>query len=78
MLEPAAAELLGAESGPAAPGIRPDPTSTPASDRGGVALLAQLSRAYFFREEHRRAIEIADRALAAGERLDLVAIVSDT
>jgi hypothetical protein len=42
-----------------------------------VALLAQLSRAYFFHEEHRRAVEVADRALAAGERLDLVSLVSD-
>ena len=70
VLEPAAAELLGEEPEPVSPdglGVGP----------GGVALLGQLSRAYFFHEEHRRAIEVADRALAAGERLDLVAIVSD-
>ncbi len=70
VLEPAAAELVGGELEPAGPG-------GPAVGPGGVALLGQLSRAYFFHEEHRRAIEVADRALAAGERLDLVAIVSD-
>jgi tetratricopeptide (TPR) repeat protein len=45
------------------------------SDR--IALLAQLSRGYFFREEHARAIAIADRALAAAERLDAVELVAD-
>jgi class 3 adenylate cyclase/tetratricopeptide (TPR) repeat protein len=63
MIEPAVDELLGRERVAAGP--------------GGVALLAQLSRACFFNEEHRRAIEVADRALEAGERLDLPAIVSD-
>ena len=70
VLEPAAAELVGEEP---ASGSQDGHTLGP----GGVALLAQLSRAYFFHEEHRRAVEVADRALAAGERLDLVAIVSD-
>jgi len=70
VLEPAAAEPLRKELDPADPeGLALGP--------GAVALLAQLSRAYFFHEEHRRAIEVADRALASGERLDLVAIVSD-
>jgi class 3 adenylate cyclase len=73
VLEPAATELLGAEAGPAIRNGRDGRDVGP----GGVALLAQLSRAYFFHEEHRRAVEVADRALAAGERLDLVAIVSD-
>ncbi len=63
MLEPAAGELLGDDGVP--------------TGRGGVALLAQLSRAYFFNEGQRRAIEVADRALEAGERLDLAPIVSD-
>jgi class 3 adenylate cyclase/tetratricopeptide (TPR) repeat protein len=63
ILEPAAAELLGG-------------TGVPAG-RGGVALLAQLSRALFFNDDQRRAIEVADRALEAGERLDLAPIVSD-
>jgi len=70
VLEPAAAELLGEEPEPASP-------DGPGVGAGGVALLGQLSRAYLFHEEHRRAIEVADRALAAGERLDQVAIVSD-
>ena len=63
LLEPAAGELLGDDGVPAG--------------RGGVALLAQLSRAYFFNDDQRRAIEVADRALEAGERLDLAPIVSD-
>ena len=63
ILEPAAGELLGADGVPAGP--------------GGVALLGQLSRAYFFNDDQRRAIEVADRALEAGERLDLAPIVSD-
>jgi len=70
ILEPAAADLLVGESGPGdsdRPGIGP----------GGVALLAQLSRGYSFTEDYHRSIEVADRALEAGERLDLVAIVSD-
>jgi len=67
VLEPAAAELPGGEPDRGGPALGP----------GAVALLAQLSRAYFRNQEHQRAIAIADRALAAGERLDLVAIVSD-
>ena len=63
LIEPAVDELLGRDRAPDGP--------------GGVALLAQSSRAFFFHEEHRRAVEVADRALEAGERLDLPAIVSD-
>jgi class 3 adenylate cyclase/tetratricopeptide (TPR) repeat protein len=70
VLEPATTELPGGESDRTGPG-------GPALGPGAVALLAQLSRAYFRNQEHQRAIAIADRALAAGERLDLVAIVSD-
>ncbi|MGZ6269449.1 MAG: adenylate/guanylate cyclase domain-containing protein, partial [Candidatus Limnocylindrales bacterium] len=76
VLEPAAAELLGQEPGSAHP-AGPHSADSPGVGPGGVALLAQLSRAYFFHEEHRRAIEVADRALAAGELLDLVPTVSD-
>ena len=64
LLEPAVDELVGADRSP--------------EGAGGVALLAQLSRAYSFNEQQRRSIEVADRALEAGERLDLPAIVSDT
>jgi class 3 adenylate cyclase/tetratricopeptide (TPR) repeat protein len=64
ILEPAVDELLGPGGTPGGP--------------GGVNLLAQLSRGYFFRDEGRRAVEVADRALEAGERLDLASIVSDT
>jgi class 3 adenylate cyclase/tetratricopeptide (TPR) repeat protein len=67
LLEAAAAELPDGGREPAGRAI----------GSGSVALLAQLSRAYFFRDEHHRAIEVADRALAAGEQLDLVAVVSD-
>ena len=63
MLEEGAAETLGSDGSVVGP--------------GGVALLAQLSRAYFFAENHRRAIEVADRALVAGARLDLAPIVAD-
>ncbi|HTC85382.1 MAG TPA: adenylate/guanylate cyclase domain-containing protein, partial [Candidatus Acidoferrum sp.] len=63
MLEPAAAELVGTDGTQIGP--------------GGVALLAQLARAYSFGEQPRRAVEVADRALEAGERLDLAEIVSD-
>ena len=76
VLEPAAAELPGEDPAPDGPDGPDGPVGTVVGP-GGVALLAQLSRAYFFHEEHRRAVEVADRALAAGERLDLVAIVSD-
>jgi class 3 adenylate cyclase/tetratricopeptide (TPR) repeat protein len=64
LVESAVAELLGTDGIPTGP--------------GGVALLAQLSRAYFFTDNQVRAIEVADRALEAGERLDLAEIVSDT
>ena len=64
LIEPAVGELIGDDGAPSGP--------------GGVALLSQLSRAQFFHEEHRRAVEVADRALEAGERLDLPAIVADT
>ncbi len=70
VMQPAAAELLGE-------GSQPSGRDGPAVGPGGVSLLGQLSRAHFFQEEHALAIQVADRALAAGERLDLVGIVSD-
>jgi class 3 adenylate cyclase len=70
ILEPAVEELVGAPGAEAAP----DPAQV---GPGGVALLAQLARACFLMDSHARAVEVVDRALAAGERLDLVDIVSD-
>jgi class 3 adenylate cyclase/tetratricopeptide (TPR) repeat protein len=63
VLEAAAAQLIESDTVP--------------QDPGRVALLGQLSRAYFFNEDNRRAIEVADRALEAAEQLDLVAVVAD-
>ena len=48
------------------------------ADRGFIALLGQLARAYMFHEQPDRAIEVADRALAAAERADLLELVADT
>ena len=59
------------------PAVRDLEPSGEPLDEPTVQILAELSRAYYFNEEHVRAIELADRALAAGERLDLVAIVSE-
>jgi class 3 adenylate cyclase/tetratricopeptide (TPR) repeat protein len=42
-----------------------------------VALLGQLARAYFLHEELSRAIDVADRTLAAAELADLQSIVAD-
>ena len=47
-------------------------------DPAFVALEGQLARAYFLREDHRRAVEVADRVLEAAEHLDLVPIMADT
>ncbi len=49
-----------------------------AADPGVIAILGQLSRAYMLNEEPDHAIQVADRALAAAERADLVDIVADT
>jgi len=49
-----------------------------AGDPAVIRLDGQLARAYFFKDEHARAAEIADRVLAAAELADLVDIVSDT
>ena len=43
-----------------------------------VALLGQLARAYMLNEEPARAVEAADRALAAAELADYVDLVADT
>ena len=48
------------------------------ADPAFVALEGQLARAAFLREDHRRAIEVADRVLEAAEHLDLVPILADT
>jgi len=49
-----------------------------AADPAGIAIAGQLARAYFLSDDHRRAIEVADRVLEAAERADLRAIVADT
>jgi tetratricopeptide (TPR) repeat protein len=43
-----------------------------------VRLRGQLARAYFFNDEHARAVQVADGVLEAAERLDLVAVVADS
>jgi len=48
-----------------------------ALDADRVALLAQLSRVAFFSDQNERAIQVADRALPAAERLDELALVAD-
>jgi tetratricopeptide (TPR) repeat protein len=53
-----------------------DANSVP-DDPGEVELLAQLARAYFLIDRNADAIPVADRALEAAERLDLVPIVPD-
>ncbi len=45
---------------------------------GFIALLGQLARGYMLTEQQKRAVEVADRALPAAERADLVALVADT
>jgi len=47
-------------------------------DPGAVALLGQLARAYMLNEEPARAVEAADRALAAAELADFVELGADT
>ena len=49
-----------------------------AADPAGIALGGQLARAYFLRDDNRRAIEVADKVLEAAEHADLAAIVADT
>jgi tetratricopeptide (TPR) repeat protein len=53
-----------------------DASSVP-NDAGQVELLAQLARAFFLIDRNADAIPVADRALEAAERLDLVPIVAD-
>jgi class 3 adenylate cyclase/tetratricopeptide (TPR) repeat protein len=48
------------------------------TDPGYIALVGQLARAYFLHEDLGRAIEVADRTLAAAERADLREITADT
>ena len=49
-----------------------------AGDPGAVALDGQLARALMLGLQHQRAVEVADRVLAAAERGDFVGIVADT
>ena len=49
-----------------------------AGDPGTVALESQLARALMLGQQHQRAVEVADRALALAERGDLVGIAADT
>ena len=51
----------------------PDPDRS----SGGVSMMSQLARAYMLHEEPRLAVEWADRALVAAERLDLIAEIAD-
>ncbi|HEV8402075.1 MAG TPA: adenylate/guanylate cyclase domain-containing protein [Candidatus Limnocylindrales bacterium] len=44
----------------------------------GIALRAQLARAYFFHGDSVEAIEVADQVLPSSEREDLVALTADT
>ncbi len=48
-----------------------------ADEPAGVALSAQVARAYFFHEEIERANALVDLVLARAERLDLVDLVAD-
>ncbi len=47
-------------------------------DPGAVALDSQLARVLFLGEQPQRGVQVADRALAAAERGDFVALVADT
>ena len=55
-------------------GLLPELTGEPAA----IALHGQLARAHFFMEEDRRAVEVADRVLAAAELANDLPIVTDT
>ncbi|HEY4752695.1 MAG TPA: AAA family ATPase, partial [Candidatus Limnocylindrales bacterium] len=48
-----------------------------AGDPAFVALQAQLGRAYFLDEQHRRSIEVIDHVLEAAEREDLLDVLAD-
>ena len=48
------------------------------TDVAVITLNGQLARAYFLHDEHLRAIDVADRVLAAAEQVDLVEVVADT
>ncbi len=49
-----------------------------ASEPSVMGLGGQLARAYMLLDDHRRAIEVADRVLEAAEHVDASAIVADT
>ena len=46
-------------------------------DPGLLAILGQLARTFMLTDSHGPAVEVADRALPAAERADLVALVAD-
>jgi class 3 adenylate cyclase/tetratricopeptide (TPR) repeat protein len=48
------------------------------ADPSVIRFEGQLARAYFFANQDRRAVEVADWVLEAAERADLVAIIADT
>jgi class 3 adenylate cyclase/tetratricopeptide (TPR) repeat protein len=43
-----------------------------------IALMGQLARAYFFHDEHGRAVDLADRVMDAAEHANLVGVIVDT
>ena len=47
------------------------------ADPSFIALVSAAARAYVLHDENARAVELADRALVAAERLDLVAVIAD-
>ncbi len=47
------------------------------TDPAFVALEAQLGRAYFLGDQHRRALEVMERVLEAAEHADLVGVLAD-
>ncbi|HUG48363.1 MAG TPA: AAA family ATPase, partial [Candidatus Limnocylindria bacterium] len=48
------------------------------SEPAVIALGGQLARAYFFDEQDRRSIEVAERVLEAAEHTNLVPVIADT
>ena len=73
--------LLGGRRTEAAFGLL-EPASVAYADLTGdpahVALESQLARAFLYRDENRRAVEVADRVLEVAEHLDLVENLAET
>ena len=59
-----------------------EPASTEFADLqpspDAVAIDGQLARAFYFLQQYRRALELADRTLEAAEHEDLIPIIADT